>query len=207
MYRLHLNFLVPFKLNRWTTEYFRSQTVFILQFLPTGSFPAGNYFCFKHNLLVFKLWSDFSRHKWLKLTTWASFLISGWPLGQRPEKWRTFFYLGWCILVSKVSTLQLCQQWSPPPPLFISVISVYESKSAYGVETLFLTTAITNAGSRYRYQTQPQPSPPPSQHVQEYLPVTIPTSPLPFSLYPIPSGESIWGSRSKKDRLLKNQWR
>jgi hypothetical protein len=23
----------------------------------------------------------------------------------------------------------------------------------------------------------------------------------------IPSGESIWGSRSKKDRLLKNQWR
>jgi hypothetical protein len=25
------------------------------------------------------------------------------------------------------------------------------------------------------------------------------------SLTPIPSGESIWGSRSKKDRLLKNQ--
>ncbi len=32
-------------------------------------------------------------------------------------------------------------------------------------------------------------------------------SPIHSMLTRIPSGESIWGSRSKKDRLLKNQWR
>jgi hypothetical protein len=106
------------------------------------------------------------------------------------RKMKDLFYLGWCILVRKVSTLQLCQQWYPRP-LSISVISVMRVNPPRRRRLADLTPSlsrqlsqVTTVVSRYRYPRHTPDTAPtitsPSQHGQKYLPFTIPTSPLSF---------------------------